>query len=388
MRFFVKPWLKARGDLRPRSVVPTRTGEDHRLERENGGRTASAARLTAWRAAPIAALFAVAPGAAGAGGDGAERNRVPIREWTIDAGGRTRDPDVASPDAVWFVGQTGHYLARLTPSTGEVFIRPLEDRPGPHNLIVDRDGIVWYAGNLKGYIGRYDPATDRVTKIPMPRPEARDPHTLTFGAESDRIWFTVQQGNFVGRLDMRTREVRLARVPSAGARPYGIRIAPDGTPWVALLGTNRLAAVDPESLTIREVELPSQDARPRRLEIAPDGGIWYSDFLRGRLGLYDPTSGRFDDFALPGGPEAYPYGTALDAAGRVWVVTTGTSPNRLVGFDTASEQIVSVTEIPSGGGAVRHMTYFAPKAEIWFGTDAETIGRADVGRLRSGRPPR
>jgi len=306
---------------------------------------------------------------------------VEIQEWEIEAGGRTRDPDAVGPDEVWFVGQAAHYLARLTPSTGDVFVRALDDGAGPHNLVVDGDGIVWYAGNLKGYIGRYDPRTDTIEKIPMPDEDARDPHTLTFGAEPGVIWFTVQHGNFIGRLDTTTREVRLARVSTPEARPYGIRIAPDGTPWVALLGTNRLASVDPDTMAVTEVALPAEDARPRRLEITGDGRIWYADFLRGRLGLYDPAGERFDDFALPGGDEAYPYGTALDAAGRVWVVTTGTRPNLFVGFDTAKEAVVSVTAIPSGAGAVRHMDHFAPEGEVWFGTDENTIGRARVGDL-------
>ena len=82
---------------------------------------------------------------------------VAIQEWKVPYGGRPRDPFAAGADEVWFVGQQGHYLARLTPSTGEFHERKLPGKPGPHNLIVGSDGIVWYAGNLEGYIGRYDP---------------------------------------------------------------------------------------------------------------------------------------------------------------------------------------------------------------------------------------
>jgi virginiamycin B lyase len=38
----------------------------------------------------------------------------------------------------------------------------------------------------------------------------------------------------------------------------------------------------------------------------------------------------------------------------------------------------SETDIPSGAGSVRHMYYFEPAGEVWFGTDANTIGRARV----------
>jgi virginiamycin B lyase len=71
---------------------------------------------------------------------------------------------------------------------------------------------------------------------------------------------------------------------------------------------------------------------------------------------------------------------AVDGDDRLWFVETGSEPNRLVGFDPAVERFVSVTEIPSGGGSVRHMHYDGATGAVWFGTDAGTIGRAVVGR--------
>lgn len=307
-----------------------------------------------------------------------ELNAVSIDEWEVPFGGRARDPFAAGDDEVWFVGQRGHYLGRFTPSTGEFVKRDLPDQPGPHNLIVGSDGIVWYAGNLKGYIGRYDPRSDEIEMIQMPDPPARDPHTLVFDEREEHIWFTVQGGNFVGRLNVAERAVDLIRVPTPRARPYGIKIAADGTPWIVLLGTNKLASVNPETRELSEHVIPAEGARPRRLEIASDGRVWYADFARGYLGAYDPESASFEEWALPSGGNAAPYGTALDAQERVWIVETGVSPNQLVGFDTADERIVSVTEIPSGAGSVRHMHYHEPSGAVWFGTDEETLGRAQV----------
>ena len=307
-----------------------------------------------------------------------EMNPLEIQEWDVPFEGRARDPFAVSDDEVWFVGQRGHYLARFTPSTGEFFKKDLPDQAGPHNLIVGSDGIVWYAGNLRGYIGRYDPRTDEITKIEMPDQAARDPHTLVFDDGEKHIWFTVQGGNFVGRLTLENQKVDLIPVPTPRTRPYGIKIAPDGTPWVVLLGTNKIASIDPETLTLTEHALPSADSRPRRLEITADGRIWYADTGRGYLGMYDPKSKTFDEWALPGGSGSQPYGMASDQHGRVYVVETGVRPNRMIGFDTARHEIFSITEIPSGAGAIRHMHYHEPSGAIWFGTDEETLGRAVV----------
>ncbi len=308
-------------------------------------------------------------------------NPVEIKEWKVPYGGRPRDPFAAASDEVWFVGQAGNYLGRLTPSSGTFSKVALSGHPGPHNLIVGSDGIVWYAGNLEGYIGRYDPKADAVERIPMPDPAVSDPHTLVFDADARRIWFTAQWSDAIGRLDVETRKVDIVFTTTRNSRPYGIKIGPDGASWSVLVGTNKIARVDPETLEITEFEIPDKAARPRRLEVTADGRIWYADYKRGRLGLFDPASKSFRDWLLPAGEGARPYGMARDDKGRVWVVETGVSPNRLVGFDTTVEKIISVTPIPSGAGSVRHIHYFAPDDTVWFGTDAGTVGRFATGAM-------
>ncbi len=60
---------------------------------------------------------------------------------------------------------------------------------------------------------------------------------------------------------------------------------------------------------------------------------------------------------------------------------TGVRPNLFVGFDTQAEKIVSITPVPSGGGTVRHMDYHPQTGSVWFGTDAGTIGMAEVSQV-------
>ncbi|MEM8575235.1 MAG: lyase [Pseudomonadota bacterium] len=305
----------------------------------------------------------------------AEEEPVVIEEWEVPYDGRPRDPFAAGDDAVWFVGQANGYLGRLTPSSGEFFRRDLREGSGPHNLIVDDDGSVWFAGNRNAYIGRYDPKTDKIERVEMPNADARDPHTLIFDADGSHIWFTVQHGNFVGRLTLADRKVDLIPVPTKGSRPYGIKIGPDGTPWVVLFGTNKLASVDPTTLSLTEYDIPDADTRPRRLEVTDDGRVWYSDYTRGKLGRFDPETNSFAEWALPGGEDSLPYATALDGQGRVWVAETGVQPNRLVAFDLKAEEFVAVTPVPSGGGTVRHTMYDPKSGLIWFGADSGTIGK-------------
>ena len=302
---------------------------------------------------------------------------VAITEWDVPyAQSRPRDPFAENANRVWFVGQRTGYLAYFEPETQEFTQIMLEEGSGPHNIIVDNEGVAWYAGNVKGWIGRVDP-DGALTKIRMPLTEARDPHTLVEDGLGN-IWFTVQGGNFIGRLNKETLGVDLVQVPTPNARPYGIDVDSAGRPWVTLFGSNKLATVDPVTLALTEISLPRAAARPRRLVLTSDDAVWYVDYAQGYLGRYDPADEVFTEWQAPAAADSKPYGMAVDAADRIWFVETGPDPNTFVGFDPDEEAFFSITEIPSGAGAVRHMMYDDDANAVWFGTDTNTLGRADL----------
>ncbi len=303
---------------------------------------------------------------------------VAIREWRVPwAETRPRDPFVDQGHRVWFVGQFGDYVARLDPATGGVRRFALDAGTGPHNVLIDRDGMAWYTGITSAHLGKIDPETGKTTKVPLPDPAATDPHTLVADPRGS-LWFTVIRSNFIGRLDLQTGAIVLLSVPTPAALPYGIVLDPQDRPWFAEFGTNKLGMVDPTTMAIREVTLPRPETRCRRLAATSDGHIWYVDYAAGILGRLEPSRSLITEWPTPGGADARPYGMTVDDRDRIWFVETGPQPNRLVGFDPATSGFFNVTEIPSGGGAVRNMVFYPPARELWFGTDTGTIGRAMV----------
>lgn len=320
----------------------------------------------------LALLLAASSGTATA-------DSLDVREWQVPyEQSRPRDPFAESESSVWFVGQRTGYLAHLDSMTGEFTQVELKDGSGPHNLIVGSDGIVWYAGNRNRLIGRYDPKTNEIEEIMMPDEAARDPHTLVFDSTEENIWFTVQGGNMMGRLNIESRRVDLIHSRTERSRPYGIKPAPDGSVWVVLFGSNKLAQINAETLEHEEIELPRAEARPRRLEVTADGMVWYVDYAKGMLGRYAPGTGEFTEWQMPQGEGARPYGMASDSGGRLWMVASGVQPNVFLGFDPSTEEFIDATEIASGGGTIRHMHYHEPSGAVWFGTDTNYVGRAIV----------
>jgi virginiamycin B lyase len=302
---------------------------------------------------------------------------VQIREWEVPwARALPRDPAVERAGRIWFVGQNADFVARFDAEEESFQRYDLAEGTGPHTVIVDERGA-WYAGNRANHIGRVDPATGGIERFEGPA-AGLDPHTMGFAPNGD-LWLTAQWSNRIGRLDPKMGEYAVIEVPYERARPYGLQVDAEGRPWIALFGTNRLASVDGDG-ELRPVELPREAARPRRLALPGDGGIWYVDYAEGYLGRYDPAAGEFAEWPVPAGEGAQPYGMTADDAGHVWFVETGPRPNRLVGFDIETESFTAPEPIPSGAGTVRNMTYDPAADAIWFGTDANTLGRARLRR--------
>jgi virginiamycin B lyase len=279
--------------------------------------------------------------------------KVVFKEWVVPTpGSRPHDP-LAMPDgALWYTGQFAHTLGRLDPKTGQFKEYRLTSKPGPHGLAADKDGNIWYTGNFNGRIGKLNPKTGELTEYHMPNPAARDPHTPIFD-QKGVLWFTLQQSNMVGRLDPQTGEVKLATVPTAKSRPYGMVINSKGTPFFVEFGSNKIASIDPTSMTIREYSLPNKASRPRRIAITGDDILWYSDYSRGYLGRFDPASAKASEWRSPGGPKSEPYGIVF-SKDAIWYSESGVKPNTIVRFEPKTEKFQSWA-IPSGGGVVRNM---------------------------------
>jgi virginiamycin B lyase len=129
-------------------------------------------------------------------------------------------------------------------------------------------------------------------------------------------------------------------------------------------------------MKLTTVDLPRSTARGRRIEVTSDDAIWYVDYADGMLGRYDQATGKFEEWPTPGGKGSRPYAMARDDKDRIWFVETGVQPNVFVGFDPKTKSFFTKASPESGGGTVRHMYFHPSTREIWFGSDAGTIGRA------------
>jgi virginiamycin B lyase len=304
-----------------------------------------------------------------------------IREWPVPwENTRPRDPSVAPDGRVWFVGQTGNYLAVFDPTTQKFDRYDLPPRTAPHTVVVDTEGQPWVAGNGNGTVLRYGPdGTLRQTYAVPEHPllNVRDPHTIAFDGKGG-LWFTMQAGNAIAHLDVKSGAIRVARVASADARPYGIVATPDGNAWAVLFGTNKLARIERDGMKITEVELPRAACAPAPPRPRCQGrGL----VRRLRRGLPRPARSRHgQDRGMA---------RALEAVGAVChgdrrqgphtVLRDHAEPEPAADLRPRDQAVRYATPVQTKGeGAVRHMEFDAKRNSLWFGTDRNTLGQAKL----------
>ncbi len=295
---------------------------------------------------------------------------IEIEEWVVPTlGQRSRDPIEAPDGAIWWTGMWASLTGRLDPATGEMKEYPLPPSARPHSIVPDEEGNIWYTGNSNGTIGMLNPETGKVTEY---KTEAGDPHTAIFHPNGN-LYFTSQRAGMLGRLNPATGELKEVQTE---ARPYGIKVADDGTVWVAYNGTNKLGAVDPETMTIKYYEVPDERTRIRRLGLDSAGMVWFVNSSLGRIGRLNPATGEIKQWDSPSGPTSHPYSLAV-IDDKIWYNESGMRPDALVRFDPGTETFQSWA-IPSGVGIIRHTWVTRDGDLLIHQSSSNRVGRVKI----------
>jgi virginiamycin B lyase len=272
---------------------------------------------------------------------------------------------------IYYAGSNESCIGQFNPDTGEFQAWPTATPDSyPHGLVVV-DGRVYFTGIDQNLIGSIDPQTGAAVDYPV---AADGPHTPVL--HDGALWFTAQRGGQFGRLDLATGEAQVVEFSSPGVGPYGVWPAPDGSLWVALFGTNRLARIDTAATppSAEELVLPRADSRPRRIAVDARGKVWFTDFARRALGLLDPSqpaAEQVKEFATPGGGR--PYGIAVGPDGRVWYNDQDAA--EIVGFDQGTESVVARLALAlDNPGPVRNIAVDQTRRRLW-------LAISNVGRL-------
>ena len=273
------------------------------------------------------------------------------------SGGYPHDVAVDKDGIVWYTAQRAGKLGRLDPATGKVELVPLGANAAPHGVIIGPDGAPWVTEGGSNSIVRVDPKTREVKAWTLP--EARGYTNLNTAAFDNRgrIWFTGQSGIY-GRLDPKTGAMQVWDAPR-GYGPYGITATPDGVVYYASLAGCYIARLDPETGAATVLEPPTKSQGARRVWSDSKGAIWVSEWNSGNVSRYEPGTGAWKTWRLPGEkPRAY--AVYVDDRDKVWLSDWGA--NAIVRFDPATEKFES---FPSDKGSANVRQILGRPGEVW-----------------------
>jgi virginiamycin B lyase len=126
------------------------------------------------------------------------------------------------------------------------------------------------------------------------------------------LWFTLNQGNAVGRLAP-TEGITVRELPTAAAGPVGITATHDDAVWFTEILTDKLGRI-PMDEAIQEMELPG---KPHAVVADPDDGVWVSLWGADQIARVSGDGSDVVTIDLPPGSE--PHGLAIGRDGAPWV---------------------------------------------------------------------
>jgi len=142
-----------------------------------------------------------------------------------------------------------------------------------HDVAIAPDGAVFAVDMMHDRVYRLDPASGARTTWEIPA-----------GAAPGGVFAAT--------------ELRLPAGATAQAAPESLRVAADGTVWVALAYRGAIGRLDPVAGTWT-IDDAAADRYPQTLRLDPQGRVWYTLALANAVAVRDPATGAHRTFQLP-----------------------------------------------------------------------------------------
>jgi streptogramin lyase len=179
-------------------------------------------------------------------------------------------------------GAFHNQIGRITPA-GEITEFRVEGCQCFLNDIVQGpNDVLYYTSNNQG-LGRI---TTQGEVLPEVVPGNFSALGGSIARHGDDIWYTDFNNDSLWRYDVPSGQFTQFEVPTPGADPVDVAVAPDGTVWFS--GSGAIRSLDPESGAFTET--PVAGSNPGHVAIASDGNVWFTDRFNHNVGYLDPSS--------------------------------------------------------------------------------------------------
>jgi virginiamycin B lyase len=253
---------------------------------------------------------------------------------------------------VWFANFGEQYLSRLDPRTGKVtnFAIPVQ-KPGypmgTLDLELDADGNLWIGLMYQTGIAKFDRASETFRIYPIPadwqKEATQQSHLSVAGTKVDgKAWVKNSDGSQVMRLDLASGtydNLGTFRNP-ANNRPigiYGIYADQQNNAYILEFPAGGIGKIDAKTGRLAFYPAPTANARARRGRVDANNRLWFAEFGGNGIGMFDPVVEKITEWKLPLPWEA-PYDVVTDRNGDVWEVNE--TSDRIGRLDPRTGEII------------------------------------------------
>ena len=272
---------------------------------------------------------------------------LPRKDW------EPHDVIVDKQGMVWFSDFGDQFMGRMDPKTGNVesIALPLMKSDGSPKGGLEigeaPNGDIWVSGMYQGGVYRWERATAKVHayKIPDQWQTPSTQESMVSPQHSDvdgYVWTNDQQDHSLLRLDPKTGVYEhMGETKDASGKPipgYGMPTDLKNRPFLLEFSGTRIGWFDAEKKLAEVFTTPFSGSRPRRGRVDAEGRLWFAEYGGNGIAMFDPKTRSIKEWQLPI-PGSQPYDVVSSKGGaEAW---TGSMLTDYVSrLDTQSGDVV------------------------------------------------
>jgi virginiamycin B lyase len=279
--------------------------------------------------------------------------KVVVTEYDLPRKGAMPHDVIVDRDGMVWYSDFGHQFAGVMDAkTGQVKDIPIpvlkpEQPKGGLDIELDPQSNVWLSLMYQAGIAKIDRKTHAVTMYPFPK-EWQSPSTqasMVSPQHSDvdgKVWTNNQEDHFTYRLDVATGSYEnLGQNKDAKGkqiRAYGMPTDLQNNVYQLEFGGSSIGRRDAKTGEVTIWPMPTALSRPRRGRVDEQDRLWFAQYGGNGIGMFDPKSGVVKQWKLPT-PWSAPYDVvATRGGGEVW--TGSMLTDQVSRLDTGTGQVV------------------------------------------------
>jgi len=240
---------------------------------------------------------------------------------------------------VWYTDFGNMFIGKFDPKTLKLVEYPIRKfkEKAPEGLLsidFDREGKIWFDTMYQGSMGCLDPKTGKIAYYPVPKEWNDDTVQLNFsGLRHDvdgKIWTKTVGTQHIFRADLKTgkwerfhpADFLPKETAPARASVYQVISDSQNNLWMAEFQAGHIGKIDAKTTEIKWWPVPTKNARARRLNIDDQDRLTFTEYRGNKVGVFDTRSEKFTEYDLP--PRTYPYRASFDKNGEIWASTMHT----------------------------------------------------------------